>query len=412
MRALTARQAKAAQSGRHYLGDGLCFIVSPDGTRRKFIFRYTSPLTHKPNETLIGYYPAVSYHDARAEVARMRALLAKGIDPVQAKREQRIAGTTFKQVWEEWKQSRKGRWRSDRNINVLLEKHGKPLAGVPVSAITPALVRDALKDLFEKHPEQGHRALNVFARVLDYAKVMGYRTGDNPASWKANMEFVFPSRPKSDRHYPSLNFKFMPEFIRRLHIHPYQGASISALEFLVLTACRPGEVIGMLWSELDLINAIWKIPPHRTKQNRVHRVPFGQRCMDILQLRNEYRINDFVFTGYNHTALDPKALRMQLRSMGLAITPHGFRSSFREWAAQARISSGPNGELERIPRELAELCLGHTVKGKVEGAYWRSDELAQRRIIMDHWADYCVTNLNRLSLLRLVIAPSLVNEDI
>jgi integrase len=308
----------------------------------------------------------------------MRALLAKGQDPVQAKREQRIAGITLKQVWEEWKQSRKGRWRSTRNIDVLVLKHLKPLLGLAVAAITPALVKTTLQTLFEQHPEQAHRALNLLTRVLDYAKVMGYRTGDNPAAWKANMEFVFQPRPKSDRHYPSLHYKHVPKFIHQLHTRRYQGASVSALEFLILTATRPGEVIGMLWSELDLINAIWKIPPHRTKQNRIHRVPFGQRCMDILQLRNEYRINDFVFYGYNHTALDPKSLRMLLQEMGYPITPHGFRSSFRNWCSHIRQDW-----------DLAELNLGHTIGSKVTRAYLTDDALEERRKIMEKWAEFC-----------------------
>jgi integrase len=397
MRALTVRQIKTLTPGRHYLGDGLCLIKQPEPQpgsngqgKCRWIFRYTSLQTRRPTETSIGPYPAFTYPQARAEVTRLRALLVKDIDPVAHKREQRANGVTFAEASEGWIAKRQDRWRSTRNVKILLTQHGKPLAGIPVSQITPPMVQNALADLWEHHPEQARRALSMWARVFDYAKAMGMRSGDNPCAWRANMEYVFPGRPKNnEKHYSSLPFKSVPEFIRRLRVRQRKGTSAVALEFQILTATRPGETRGAVWSEFDLINRIWVIPPERTKQGRQHRVPLSERCMQLLALQNEYRTGEFVFTGYNHTALDEKATRVLLRSMEMSVTAHGFRSSFRNWSSNARIPSGPNGELERIPRELAELCLAHLVKGKTEGAYWTEDGLDQRRGVMDSWAAFC-----------------------
>jgi len=235
--------------------------------------------------------------------------------------------------------------------------------------------------------------VSVWSRVFDYAKTMGFREGDNPCTWRGNMENVF-FRPKNgDKHHASMPFKDVPHFMSRVRLREVKGNSAAALEFLILTAARTNEVLGMRWSEIDLVNRVWKLSPERTKQDRKHRVPFPERCTEILALQNEYRkgqpfallSDDFVFQGYKGEALDDKSLRELLKRMDLPahVTPHGFRSSFRNWAARARI----NGE--RIDRDLAEMCLGHLVKGKVEAAYWTEDALDERREIMEAWASYC-----------------------
>ena len=180
----------------------------------------------------------------------------------------------------------------------------------------------------------------------------------------------------------------------RVRLREVKGISAAALEFLILTAARTNEVLGMRWSEIDLVNRIWMLSPERTKQNREHRVPLPIRCTEILALQNEYRhkgqpfsllSDDFVFQGYKGEALDDKSLRELLKRMDLPkhVTPHGFRSSFRNWAARARIKD------ERIDRYLAEMCLGHKVKGEVEAAYWTEDAIDERRVIMEAWAEYC-----------------------
>lgn len=392
---MRVRQINALPPGRRvYLGDGLGFSKNDKG-KCKWFFRYTSPLTRKPNETTIGPYPAISHDDARAEVARMRGLLAKGIDPVAHKREQRASTTTFEEAAEGWKNFNKKKWRSLKQVNVLL-RHFKPIAAKPVGQITSPMIVNCLKDLWEHHPEQARRALTISARVFDYAKAMEMRSGDNPASWKEKFKNIFTDRDKiNEKHYPSLSFNSIPKFMKQLRLrHPHAEAAI-ALEFQILTASRPGETRKAQWKEFDLVNRIWVMPAHKTKQKRIHRVPLSERCMEILALQQETNSalnpDGYIFQGYNRTAMDDKATRGQLKAMGIPVTAHGFRSSFRNWAASNRISLDPTqpGLMERIPRELAELSLGHIVKDPTEGAYWTEDGLEERRPIMQAWADYC-----------------------
>jgi len=377
----TMREIQALPPGKRlYLGHGLVLKVTPTG--RYWMFRYTKPTTHRPTETSIGPWPECGYSSARQVAAQLQVMVLKGDDPVQVARQQGASKKTFAEACEEWINKHKSKWRSLRHVNVLIGKHGRPLADVPVRAIDRPMVVNAISDLYKSYPNEALRALRMWAQVLDFAKTMGYRDGDNPAAWRGNLEHVFPDRLKNhDKHYPSLPFKYVPEFMTRLRLRQVKGHSAAALEFQILTASRPGEVRNMKWSELDLINRIWTLPPERTKQNRQHRVPFPVRCMEILALQNEYRTNDFVFKGYNGVALDDKSVRALLKRMGLPkhTVPHGFRASFRNWAAHT------------FPRDrdLAELCLGHSVKGPTEGAYWTDDMLEQRRRIMDAWAEYC-----------------------
>jgi integrase len=398
----TAHDINAAKPGVHYYGNGLCLKVSPDGGTRRWMLRYTSLVTRKPTETRIGPWPAVSYKDARAKIARQRQLIAQGIDPVQARRQERAKGTTFAEACEAWINTRKARWRSIRQVKILLSKHGLPLAEKAISQITRTMVQQALSDLWRRHPEQARRALSVWKRVFDYAKAMEMRTGDNPATWRGDLEYVFDYTP-SGKHYPHLPFKLMPKFIEQLRLRQMKAMSALVLEFQILTATRPGEARGMRWSEVGeagLINRIWTIPAERTKQKRQHRVPLSERCMEILALQNEYRINDFVFLGYNNTAMDEKAARMLLRTMVKGIAPHGFRATFRNWAAA----------MYPQDRHLAKMCSGHLIKDKVEAAYWRDDALDARRPIMDAWADYCGSGITQTTESVPSTSPVLLNR--
>jgi integrase len=385
------KEIQALPPGRLYLGGGLLLKTTPTGYRC-WMFRYKSPITGRFTETSIGPWPECGPSYARQVATQLRVMVLKGDDPVQVARQREASRTTFAEASEGWINKHKSKWRSLKDVKILLG-HARPLAHMPVRTIDQRMIVDALADLNKRHPEQARRALRVWAQVFDYAKVMGYRTGDNPAAWRGNMEHIFPNPPKNhNKHHASMPSKDVPEFVQRLRLRQVKGQSAAALEFQILTASRPSEVLGMKWSELDLINRIWTLPPERTKQGREHRVPFSERCMEILALQNEYRpgefvfrTGDFVFTGYKGEALDDKSLRELLKRMDLPVhvTPSGFRKSFRNWTARARINN------ERIDRYLAEMCLGHSIKGKVEAAYWTEDALDERRPIMDAWAAYC-----------------------
>jgi integrase len=377
------KEIQALPPGRHHYGHGLLILVTDKG-KRFLRFRYTSPRTGRPTEYSFGQWPIeCSFTYARQESYQLMAMVAKGEDPVQVKRQERSTGTTFAEASEEFANKHKSKWRSTRHLKYLIGKHGASLASTPVCMITSSMVEKALSGLWERHPEQARRALRMWARVFDYAKVKGYRKRDqdNPATWRGNMEHVFTDRPKKhNNHHSSLPFKQMPGLITRLRSR-VKGQSAAALEFLILTATRTGEIRNMKWSDVDLINRVWNQSPDQTELKRRYRTPLSERCMEILAVQNEYRTNDFVFTGYNRRALDEKALRELLRRrMDVRVSVHGFRSSFRNWAAH-------NRPLEE--RWLHEMCLGHEVKSKVEGAYFTDDMLNQRRVIMDAWAEYC-----------------------
>jgi integrase len=374
---LTPRQINALEPGRHYQGEGLCFIKNDSGKCR-WIFRFTKPTTKKPTETTIGPYPAFSYSEARAEAVRLSGLVAKGIDPVEAKQQDRFNGITYAEACEAFIKHKSPRWRSTKNPRQLLSQ-AKNLNTTPVGAITPPMLKEALMPVWQEHPYQVIRALPMIASVFRYAKFEKWCSGENPAAWKGNMENVFGGLKRRKVHYASLPFKDVPDFFRQMHIRRVRGASVLALQFQILTACRPGEARNARWSEIDFENKVWVLPPERTKQNRQHRVPLSSRVLEMLALCQERRVNDFIFVGYNKTALDDKALRVLLKNMGVPVTPHGFRSSFRNWCFATRQD-----------RDLAELSLGHDVaEDRTEGAYLTVDGLDERRPVMEDWAAYC-----------------------
>jgi len=375
----TMREIQALPPGRLYLGNGLLLKTTP--TSRTWMYRYTKPSTHRVTETSIGPWPEYSPSYARQVATQLHVMVLKGEDPVQVARQKETSKITFAEVCEEWTNHHRSKWRSLKHVNNLIGKHGQRLADVPVRAIDKSMIIDALSSLYKRHPDQALRALRMWKQVLDYAIAKEMRPEPNPARWRGHLEHIFPERPKTNNnHYPSLPFKDVPEIIQRLRLRQEKGTSASALELQILCASRPGEVRNMKWSEVDLENRTWTLPPERTKQNRQHRVPLSERCMAILALQAEYRTNDFVFTGYKDEALDEKAMRELLRRMDLPIrATHGFRASFRNWAART------------FPRDrdLLEMSLGHLIKGKVEAAYWTEDALEERRPIMQKWAEFC-----------------------
>jgi integrase len=240
------------------------------------------------------------------------------------------------------------------------------------------MVQATLSGLWSKHPNQARRALAAFARVLDFARAKGLRNGDNPASWRGMHEYRFPRQNKiNGNHYAALDYAELPEFIRELRVRQRRSAGARALEFLILTCARTGEVLNLTWDEIDLDNKLWTLAAMRTKQGRSHRVPLTARAIELLGQRKGY--SNFVFSGYNRKALSGKSMAYILQTMNLAVTVHGFRSTFRNWA----------GDMTDYQREHIEESLGHQVGNAVERAYRRSDALEKRRTILQSWCEYC-----------------------
>jgi len=204
------------------------------------------------------------------------------------------------------------------------------------------------------------------------------RSGENPARWRGHLDAVLPRRQKLTRgHHKAMPFDEVPQFIDRLR--GMEGVAPRALEFLILTAGRTGEVLGAKWDEIDLANRIWTVPATRMKAGREHRVPLTSRALAILADLHVLRTSEYVFPGLKRgRPLSNMALEAVLRRVNVEATVHGFRSAFRDWA----------GERTHFPRELAEAALAHLVGDAVERAYRRGDALEKRRQLMSVWTDF------------------------
>jgi integrase len=267
-----------------------------------------------------------------------------------------------------------------------LTTHAAPIRAMKVNAIGTEDVLGVLRPLAEDRQETASRLRGRIERVLDAAKAKGYRQGENPARWRGHLEHFLAKRQKLARgHHAALPFAEVPAFVADLREREAMAAL--ALEFLILTATRTAEVIGARWSEIDLGAKVWTIPAARMKAGREHRVPLSARAVQILEKALESRIGDHVFPGpakakVKDRPLSTNAFRaLLIRALGTdkpPITPHGFRSSFRDWC----------GEASNFPRELAEQALAHAVGDAVEQAYRRGDALEKRRLLMDAWAGF------------------------
>jgi integrase len=380
-----------AQPGRHHWNErGLYLFVTPDAQVRRWIYRFTSPSTRRVTETGLGLFPAVTSDDAKVKVLDIRRQIAAGICPISARRiantgrvAMRLSQTSFGEVCKSWIEVHKQGWNSAshfRGANNLLLKHGEPLLVVPISQITPNQIQVALSGLWSKHPIQARRALSMWERVFDYAKSKQMFTGDNPAAWRGCHEYRWPKQRSNDhKHFAALPYEQIPEFVKLLKQKQGRSIAANALEFVILTACRSGEALGMLWAEINWDNRVWVIPKERTKQSREHQVPLSTRAMELLARQKEVSNgSELVFTGYGKQ-FSGKAMTWVLKDLGLRVTVHGFRSSFRDWC----------GDCTEFAREHVESCLGHQVGNGTELAYRRSTALEKRRAIMEAWASYC-----------------------
>jgi integrase len=264
--------------------------------------------------------------------------------------------------------------------------HVKALAAIrakAVDAIDTADVLSVLKPLWLVAPETASRLRGRIEAVLAAATAKGHRIGPNPAQWRNHLDHLLPKRGRLTRgHHAAMPYADVPAFIGRLR----ENGSLSALalEFAILTAARSGEVLGARWGEIDLTAKVWTVPAARMKAGREHRVPLSDRALAILEevarLHPDEETVRFIFPGRKPgRGLSSMALEMVLRRMEIDVTPHGFRSSFRDWA----------GEETSFPREVAEAALAHTLKDKVEAAYRRGDALEKRRNLMAAWTGFC-----------------------
>lgn len=318
--------------------------------------------------------------EAREKASTYRKMAREGGDPLAERRAQaRIP--TFAEAAERVYAEHKASWKNSKHaaqwINTLKQYAFPELGPRRVDQIdTPDVLR-ALGPIWLTKPETARRVRQRIGTVLDWAKAAGYRNGENPVD---GVTKGLPKQNGRDSHHAALPYRDVPNFAATLRASDASEAARLAFEFLILTASRTAEVLGATWSEVDLNERIWTVPAHRIKAGRAHRVPLPDRCIEVLKRARELSTeSDHVFTGRSgHKPLSNMVFLMILRRMQLPITAHGFRSSFRDWAA----------EQTHFPREVCEMALAHAISNKVEAAYRRGDLFERRRELMDVWAAF------------------------
>lgn len=357
-------------------------MVSKAGGRKwVFRFRWQGRLV----DMGLGSAATVSLAKARERAAGARELLADGVNPLEAKRADRTI-PTFGAMADEVIAALGPQWRNDKHRaqwKVTLEKDAAKLRPLPVDQVTTEQVLAVLKPIWSAKPETASRLRGRIERVLDAAKAKGFREGENPARWRGHLSHILPKRQKLTRgHHKALPFGEVPRFVGKLREREAMAAL--ALEFAIYTAARSGEVRGARWSEIDLEAKVWTVPAKRMKAGREHRVPLSARAVEILEAVRplaDDKADAVVFPSTTGKALSDAAFSALFTRMGFEdrpFTPHGFRSSFRDWA----------GEVSTFPREVAEAALAHTVGDETERAYRRGDALEKRRKLMDVWAQF------------------------
>jgi integrase len=372
--------ATITKHGRHADGGGLYLSISPNGGRRwVFLFRWHS----KPTEIGFGSARDVTLARARELAGHARSKLAEGSNPKDARRSS--DGALFGECADRLIEAMRPSWRNSKHAaqwEMTLRDYAAPLRRLPVDKITTDDVLSVLKSLWNNKPETASRLRGRVERVLDAAKAQGLRSGENPARWRGHLDQLLPKRQRLTRgHHAAMNYAELPAFMRDLQAR--QATAGLALEFAILTAARSGEVLGAQWDEFNLDRALWTVPAIRMKAGREHRVPLSRRALKIVKVMHGSRNGDFVFPGQQlGKPLSVMALKMVLRRMKIDnATVHGFRSAFRDWAAESTNS----------PNEVCEAALAHVIENKAEAAYRRGDLFDKRRKLMEAWATYCTT---------------------
>ncbi|MBR0704566.1 tyrosine-type recombinase/integrase [Bradyrhizobium diazoefficiens] len=378
---LSARTvATLAKPGRHSDGGGLYLSISPNGAR-SWVFMWKT--AGRRREMGLGPVRDVPLLKAREKAANARQLVLEGRDPLAARDTER-SQVTFGEAADSLIESMSPSWRNEKHRaqwTMTLTTYCQQIRSKPVAEISTDDVLAVLEPLWRSKPETASRLRGRIERVLSFAKARGMRSGENPAQWRGHLDAILPRRPMLTRgHHKALPFQEVPAFMQRLR--GMEGIAPKALEFAILTAARSGEVFGLVWPELSLDDRVWVVPAPRMKGGREHRVPLTSRAVQILQQMKRLQTEGSLLVfpgGKKGKRLSETSLEAVLERMDVDATPHGFRSSFRDWA----------GDATAFPREVAEAALAHIVGDKAERAYRRGDALDKRRKLMDEWQTFC-----------------------
>lgn len=379
-------------AGYHRCDHGLYLQVTKRGTK-SWLFRYKSPLTSKQREMGLGPLSLVSLAAARELTIECRRQLLSGLDPLeerkQVKRAQQLAqakSITFQEAAENCIESKKPEWKNAKHAQQwsnTLTTYAYPIFGdIAVSDVDTDLVLKAIEPIWISKAETASRVRQRIETVLDWARARGYAEGENPARLRGHLDNILAKTAKVKRvkHHPAVPYKQISEFMEQLRER--KGSSALALEFMILTAARTGEIRGAKWEEINLTTNVWTVPAERMKAGREHRIPLSKRAVAILMsIQSNRNPEEFVFSGWKAgTGLSDGSLLALMKKIAFGpYTPHGFRSTFRDWAAE---------EAHEFSNETAELALAHTIKNKGEAAYRRGDQLERRRELMAAWEFY------------------------
>lgn len=381
----------STRPGRYADGGGLYLWIKPDG-RKTWTFRWRDRVTGQLREAGLGSWSneRVTLKQARERADRYRDMVWNGLDPIAEKqnrlaeaREAHANRVSFAVCTQRYIDAHKAAWRNDKHTaqwSSTLNTYAADLMDMPVADITDAQVIRCLEPIWTDKTETATRVRQRIESVLDWATARKYRAGLNPARWKGHLDKLLPKpqRLKNIQHRPALAYAELPGFMAELRKVDTMAAK--ALQLQILTATRPGETVGAQWSEFDLAGKVWTVPAERMKAHKEHTIPLSGRAVEILQ--SLPRVNDYVFPGASLKKPMTTAAGMNLlKEIHPGITQHGFRSTFRDWAA----------DQTAYPREVIEHALAHQLKDKAEAAYFRSDMMAKRAKLMQAWADYSAT---------------------
>ncbi|WP_218119554.1 tyrosine-type recombinase/integrase [Roseospirillum parvum] len=393
--------------GLHAVGGvaGLCLNVLPkdravvrDGQRVKvpkgsgggatWILR--THIDGKRVQIGLGGFPTVTLSQARDSAREMLAAIRAGRDPVAernaaraAARAARAATITFDGAVQQWLTVKKQEWSSEKKakqIESALARYASPELGrMNVQDIELAHIVRVLEPHWQNKTETMTGVRARIEAVLDWSTVHGYRKGDNPARWKGFLDKVLPApaKIKTAKHFDSMPYAEIPEFMAALKDRAGMGAR--ALEFAILTGARSKEIRGATWAEIDVGKRVWTIPAARMKMRREHRVPLTDAALDVLERTGRGEMDGLVFPAPRGGQLSDMSISAVLKRMEVPVTVHGFRSTFRTWAA----------EETQYPREVCEVSLAHAIGSALEAAYNRGDLFQKRRNLLNDWADYC-----------------------
>ncbi len=385
---------KTLGDGWHADGGNLYLFVRGDS--RGWVFRFVAPDGKRRNMGLGSQY-SVTLAEARKQAALLREQVKHPTaphDPLAARQEIRLAQKltarkhmTFKACGLAYIEAHRAEWKNPKHAQQwenTLATYAYPVFGdLPVAAVDDALVLKVLMPIWESKTETATRLRGRIESVLDWATFSKFRHGDNPARWKGHLDnsLAKPNKVAKVTHHAALPYAEIGPFM--VALREREGLGARALEFAILTAARSGEVRGATWDEIDMVNRLWIIPAERMKMEREHRVPLSDAAVALLKTLSRVEDEVLVFPSSKpKRPMSDMTLTAVLRRMARGdLTAHGFRSTFRDWAAEST----------NYPSDMAEMALAHSIGDKVEAAYRRGDMLKKRFRMMNDWAKYCAT---------------------